>query len=283
MLLKNGIKAKLIQSNDGFNLKCLDEIRFFTNQLKTDAQVPVISDQLWENAKRLATAKFKTTDNWMMLENLIRDFELTNTKIKYKSDFEVFIRESKLEDFYSHHGETIFVSTIHKAKGKEFDNVFLMLEYYSAPDDDLMRQLYVAITRAKQNLTIHSNTGYFDNIHTTNINLVGSADTNPPPEQLAMHTTHKDVDLGYFHRTQKDVNVLKAGDDLITDGDELLDLNKRPILKFSRLFKQHLQDVENRGYKLVTAKVNFIIYWQQENTQQEIKIVLPRLYFNKTN
>ena len=158
-----------------------------------------------------------------------------------------------------------------------------MLEYYSAPDDDLMRQLYVAITRAKQNLTIHSNTSYFDNIHTANINLVESADTNPPPEQLAMHTTHKDVDLGYFHRTQKDVNVLKAGDDLITDGDELLDLNKRPILKFSRLFKQHLQDVENRGYELVTAKVNFIIYWQQENTQQEIKIVLPRLYFNKTS
>jgi ATP-dependent DNA helicase RecQ len=37
-----------------------------------------------------------------------------------------------LEDFYSENGETIFVSTIHKSKGREFDNVYLMLENFDA-------------------------------------------------------------------------------------------------------------------------------------------------------
>jgi ATP-dependent DNA helicase RecQ len=64
--------------------------------------------------------------------NLIRDFEDCNPKKKYKSDFETFVRESKLEDFYNENGETVFVSTIHKAKGKEFDNIFIMLDNYNA-------------------------------------------------------------------------------------------------------------------------------------------------------
>jgi ATP-dependent DNA helicase RecQ len=70
---------------------------------------------------------------------------------------EVFIRESKLEDFFNDNGETIFVSTIHKAKGKEFDNVFLMLENFNPATDEAKRQLYVAMTRAKKNLTVHLN------------------------------------------------------------------------------------------------------------------------------
>ena len=45
--------------------------------------------------------------------NIIKDFETINPYKKYKSDLEVFIRESKLEDFFNENGETIFVSTIH--------------------------------------------------------------------------------------------------------------------------------------------------------------------------
>jgi ATP-dependent DNA helicase RecQ len=56
--------------------------------------------------------------------NIIKDFETTNSKTKYKSDLEKFVRESKLEDFFNEYGETVFVSTIYKAKGKEFYNFF---------------------------------------------------------------------------------------------------------------------------------------------------------------
>src|SRR5690606_16746541 len=107
--------------------------------------------------KRKTIERFKTSSKFEICNNLIKDFEATNTKRKYKSDFEVFIRESKLEDFISENGETIFVSTVHKAKGKEFNNVFLLLDKFDAREDEKKRQLYVAMTRAKQNLTIHLN------------------------------------------------------------------------------------------------------------------------------
>jgi ATP-dependent DNA helicase RecQ len=282
LLLKNGVQAKLIQTNYAFSLYNLAEIRSFLTLLNTGDQIHVITDDAWENAKRVTAVNFKNSNNWMICENLIKDFEITNAKKKYKSDQEVFIRESKLEDFYTRSGETIFVSTIHKAKGKEFDNVFLMLEDLASPNDDIKRQVYVAITRAKQNLTIHLNTNHFDHINTVNLERVEHFGQNAPPTQLAMQLTHEDIWLDYFMRTQQYVSLLMAGDELIVDDGECMNDQRKPILKFSKSTVERISAIETKGYKLKNAKVDFIVYWQKEGTDREIKIVLPKLYFEKT-
>ncbi len=100
LLTKKGLQAKLIQSNDGFSLYNLAEVRFFLNELKLDDDVFTISDDVWGNAKRKLIDRYKHSSKFEICNNLIKDFEATNTKRKYKSDLEVFIRESKLEDFY---------------------------------------------------------------------------------------------------------------------------------------------------------------------------------------
>ena len=124
----------------------------------------VINDDIWANAKRVVRNTFQNSTKFEICKTLIKDFEVTNTKKKYSSDLEVFIRESKLEDFYKENGEIIFVSTIHKSKGKEFDNVFIMLENLTLDSDQVKRQLYVAMTRAKTNLSIHLNGDYLEQI-----------------------------------------------------------------------------------------------------------------------
>ena len=35
------------------------------------------------------------------------------------------------------------------------------------------------------------------------------------------------------------------------------------------------------GYELKSSSVNFIIYWKKEDAEQEVKIILPELYFEK--
>lgn len=42
-----------------------------------------------------------------IVNRLLKDFEETNKSGRYKSDLELFIRESKLEDFLEQDGETI--------------------------------------------------------------------------------------------------------------------------------------------------------------------------------
>lgn len=281
MLLKNGMPAKLIQANDGFNLYDLMEIRCLLDLLKTGDQSPAISDDNWANTKRVVTEKFRKSDNRAICDSIIKDFEATNTKTKYKSDLEVFIRESKLEDFYAPGGDTIFVSTVHKAKGKEFDNIFLVMENTPAFTDEIARQLYVAITRAKRNLAIHINTNHFDKINVDNMDRVKDINTYLPPGQLAMHLTHKDIYLDYFSETQRQVLVLMAGDELIVSEGRCLNLNRQPVLKFSNSFLERLENMKIHGYKLISAKVNFIVYWTGKNARQELCIVLPKLYFEK--
>ncbi|MDR3602912.1 MAG: 3'-5' exonuclease, partial [Desulfosporosinus sp.] len=131
LLIKSGRQAKLIQSNEGFNLYNLLEIRYFLSRLNLADDVYIIHDELWENAKRKLAEQFGSSLNLESCLNLIQEFEAANPKYKYKSDLEIFIRESVLEDFIGETMETIFVSTIHKAKGREFDNVFLMLDQFN--------------------------------------------------------------------------------------------------------------------------------------------------------
>ncbi len=93
----------------------------------------------------------------MLCLNIIREFELIHPKTKYISDLELFINESKMEDFAEAGTDTVLVSTMHKAKGKEFDNVYIMLNHFDMSTDEKRRLLYVAMTRAKERLVIHYN------------------------------------------------------------------------------------------------------------------------------
>ncbi len=281
VLLKSGLQAKLIQTNDGFSLQNLSEVRFFLSQLNLTSDVFIITEDIWDNAKRQLRNKFQTSTKLEICNNIISDFEATNPKKKYKSDLEVFIKESKLEDFFNESGEVIFVSTIHKAKGKEFDNVFLMLENINPTSDETNRLLYVAMTRAKQNLNIHLNGNYLDNIMAENLERVKDTQIYLQSNELAMHLTYKDVWLDYFKNSQHFISQLVSGDLLTISGDELLTSNGKSILKFSRQFLTRLEAVRQNGYVLKDAKVNFILFWKKEDSEQEIKIILPELYFER--
>ncbi|MCO5229922.1 MAG: RecQ family ATP-dependent DNA helicase [Chitinophagales bacterium] len=282
LILKNNIQAKLIQSNDGFSLYNLNEVRYFLSHLNLADDIYTINDDVWLNAKRKVVNKYRHSNKLEILGNIIREFEASNPKKKYKSDLEVFIRESKLEDFFNENGETIFVSTIHKAKGKEFDNVFIMLENFNPTTDEAKRLLYVAMTRAKTNLTIHLNSNFLDNLTVDNIERIGNKEIHLQPKELAMHLSLKDVWLDYFISRQIFISELKSGDMLTVNGDECLDTHGKSVLKFSKHFVDQIESMKAKNYELKSAKVNFIVYWEKEETEQEVKIVLPELRFERT-
>ena len=223
-----------MQSIDRFNLYDLLEVRYFLDQFNLAGDVYIINDDMWVDAKRKLKERFGGSSNLEICNNLVQDFEATNPKSKYKSDLEVFIRESELEDFYGDNGETVMVSTIHKAKGREFDNVFLMLNKIDVETDDKLRQLYVAMTRAKTNLTIHYNGNYLEAIKTEGLIKMFDNSTYLPPNQLAMQLTHKDVWLDFFASRKPLVSQLNSGDELTLDGEFCRNLKEQPVLEFSK-------------------------------------------------
>ena len=281
LLKQQGIAAKLIQSNEGFNLHQLLEVRIFLHFLNLNPQVSIISPDAWYRAVAQLRERFGHSRNVEWVLNLITAFEQVNPHHKYQSDLDTFIRESKLEDFYGVQRDVVAVSTIHKAKGREFDHVFLYLNGFQALDDDKKRTLYVALTRAKNRLSIISNRhvldeeGGFEGIHVVDEYEPQGGGYRYP---LTIYLGHRDVYLGHFRFCQPAIRALMAGQALAVDSVGCLDDFGQYMVKFSRQFGQRLQAYLQRGYRLQQAWVNFVVLWQGEEDEQEIRIVLPEIH-----
>ncbi len=233
----------------------------------------------WEKAKREVYEKFRSSTKLELVRNLVKDFQDTHPKIKYWSDFKTFIQESNIEDFYRQEGDTLFVSTIHKAKGREFDHVFLMLDGFNGDSDEAKRQVYVALTRAKSRLAIHTNGRFFDPIQSPDVQRVENSAPWLPPRRIAVHLTLKDIYLDYFTFIQHRVAGLMSGQDLQILPEGLADQSGSLVLRFSKKFNEQLLARRASGYALTEARVNFIVFWKNKEQDQEYKVVLPELVF----
>ena len=102
-----------------------------------------------------------------------------------------------------------------------------------------------------------------------------------PPNQLSMHLTLKDVWLDFFINRQIAISELKNGDSLRLNSMECFDEKGNSVLKFSKQFTAQIEKLKAKNFELKSAKVNFVLYWKKEETQQEIKIILPELTFER--
>jgi len=281
LLRRNKLPVRLIQNSDEIQLSNLLEIRFFLNELKLEEDAFIIHDEVWGKAKSELISKFQTSTVLEMVQGLVKEFESIHPKRKYKSDFQEFIRESKMEDFFKASGETIFVSTIHKAKGKEFDNVFILLEDFKVSSDEAKRQLYVALTRAKKSISIHTNVASLDHLTKAEINTIEVKENQIPPQQITRLCGHGDLYLSYFAFVQHRFENLKSGDKLIINAEGLANIHNQLILKFSKKFKLEIEDYKGMGYVPLEAKAHFIAFWKNAEMKIETKIVLPEIVFER--
>ena len=283
LLLKNGLPVRLIQTNSDFSLSKLDEIRYFMQAAHFHEGGPVFDDDDWNQAKAMLYKRFSRSTNLYICNNLLRAFESAYRKVKYKSDFENFVEESRLEDFSEAGTSEIIVSTIHKVKGKEYDNVFLMLDNLYPRTDELRRQLYVAMTRAKENLHIHLNTTFLRGYDAAGLEYVYDMAGYGVPEEMALSCSLKDVWLSDFKNRQAQLSNLMGGDRLIVKDGRVYDLNGKETVKFSGIMQRRIRDLQERGYVLSEVVVDFIVWWKEKESGKEIRVLLPVLYFVRKN
>lgn len=277
MLKQNGLSAKLIQTNDGFPLHNLYELRYFSNLVLADDSSPDINLDDWKEAGRKLVLHARQSDKLELALAAIRAFESVNPKRIYKSDWKAFLFESKLEDFIRIGTDTVYISTIHKAKGKEFDNVYILSNQLRPDRDELKRLLYVAITRAKNNLEVHYNESFLRGLKVSGMSYRQDSEVYPEPAHLVISLTHRDVNLGYFEYVQPKMVGLLSGSPLSILSDGLGNAHAQQLLKFSGGFKATLEGYKAKGYQLTSAIVNFMVYWKKQGGDREVMIVLPQI------
>lgn len=285
LLQRNGISSKLIQSMDGFRFINLAEVRFFIKFIEKRAKTPIISNDIWDNAKEATYSKYQRSHCLLYVKRFISLFEKTNNA-KYFSDLKEFAFESSIENFcYANDDKDVIVSTIHKAKGREFDNVYMLItDYNYYQDDQLLRRYYVGLTRAKNRLFIHTNTNCFDRL-VADKHVIDQNDYLLPDE-IVLQLSHKDVYLKFFKEHKQEILSLQGGDTLHYNNHFLFDTRKNiAIAKLSSRMKETLLFWFDKGYEVKSASVRFVVAWKSREDSKddpETAVLLPDLVlYNK--
>ena len=267
LLRKHGIKSKLVQSMEGFRFSNLAEVKYLLKYIAKRVTTPLIPDDIWEEAKR---ATFKTYNESQCLPYVKRCTELFEQtyRAKYHTDLWEFVFESSVEDFCDVSDAEVVVSTIHKAKGREFDDVYMLIFDNPYKDEKLFRQYYVGITRAKNRLFIHTNSDLFSNYPIDSINIDNRQ--YPMPEEIVLQLSHKDVFLDFFKNIKQEVLALRSGDPLIyEDSYFLIPSTHRAVAKLSTNMQANITAWKEKGYSVHSASVRFVVAWKPKEAPKE--------------
>lgn len=214
---------------------------------------------------------------------MMRDFERVNPT-KYQSDLDELIKESNYEDFYADEKEAILISTIHKAKGREFDTVYMLLNGRFMETDENMRKLYVGMTRAKNALYIHCNSELFSMDTVPGVTYTDDGTVYGEPNELTLQLTHKDVVLDFFRDKKDAILGLHSGIVLSVKENYLCaEINGQNVrvAKFSKACRERLQRLQDKGYHPCSAVVRFVVAWKNKEDEKEIAVLLPDLFLRR--
>ena len=259
-LEQRGLHATIAQSMGGFRFGNLAEVRYFLRHLGNNDEV-AISKEKWEEAKQRTLETYESSTCLSVMEHFFADFEVTHL-LYYHSDLREYIFESNIEDFIAADDKSVFVSTIHKAKGREFDTVYLLSPVPDGRDVNDLRSYYVGLTRAKHNLYLV---------------------TNPPSQfsSISIALNMRDVWLDFFKGRKEIVLRLRSGDSLQYKDGYFLNEQGINIAALSASGKDKLKAWINKGYEVISAKVSYTLAWKPQDSETEYAVCLANLVLSK--
>lgn len=294
LLNELGVSTRLLAGFDGFRSADLFEIKCFEHQLQQNVgESGIILESNWGDSVDWFRTKFKSSLHYQTCMDVITKFDAVNPEKKLLVDWRDYSRGINIEDAVKPESDKIFVSTMHKAKGKEYDHVFMMLDNFNYSNAESRRLLYVASSRAKRTLHIHANVAFYDYINVSYISRTEYKGLLTKPSYYEMILGHKDINLSSLQypialRFLKDI---RTGDSLVSDEIRIKDSvliglkpshQKGNLLLFSRKFiNEKYKPMLKNGYSLSKASVEYIVFWYDRDKDKEFKIVLPRLRFER--
>jgi len=281
LLKRQGIMATLIQTRDDFRLMDMYEIRSFFSKVKELTQHKVSLDIIIQ-AVDFIKETMQHSNNLPFVIDALKKILPAKSFFDESEMFISDLNDLLFETFYSdiYNSNQITVSTFHKAKGKEFDNVYLMYPQSYISKDEEIRLFYVGLTRAKINLSIHSNMD-FNNIKVSDMNIFLDKNEYQDPDHLEIYLNHKDIALGSCKTYANNIKLLYSGMDISLVDYRFTFQNKYLAFMSNAAKKQH-QDRLDKGYEIVSVQVNHLVYWYDKLDGKDHLIVLPKILYKKT-
>lgn len=280
-LLQRGIPARLVTDQSGFRLGQLLELQWFTYHLRKtkSPEQDRLDDETWKNTQKDLEIRFSNSDKLWLARLVIESFAEQNPR-KFFQAWQLFLYEAQTQDFLFARGKEILVSTMHKAKGKEFGRVALLLNRNQLDREEQKRVVYVALTRAKQRLHIHTRLPLFRSWSLPGLTHHRHEQTYPAPSTLWFSCSMKEVYLGFFERpeVQQGIRKLHAGTELqvLSQAAGQFGLEEgKPLVTLSRKGVQRMEKMLADGYRIQKVKVDYLVRWRSKNEgAKKVTVVL---------
>ncbi len=275
-LLESGIKAKYLLDSNGFDIGNLVEIQDFGIFL---------TNMNFESALVEFKKQYQKSKNYNLANRVIRKFQSEYSQYLSHKDIALFFmdyaKEICLEEFLDKQSRVV-VSTMHKAKGKEFDAVYIGIENEFCKKDSSeydTRLLYVALTRAKVNLHIHTkNKKLFEILkpHTTNHYIYNSKDDKL--RKICILMTLEDIKLAdKCNQTGIKISKPLAGEKCTIKQESTKEFiffniykDSHRIATLSQSFRDKILEKISQGYTLDSeVEIEYICYWSDKKLQND--------------
>jgi len=286
------INVKYITSKDGFRLGQLVELQDFLEQWKKSSYLEA---EAWIKLHYSSSANYPLAQK--VIERFINENNTESLVPEYLAvAFEEYLYDIEFDEFEFTKAKVI-VSTMHKAKGKEFDSVYVMVENNFIQDDYQRRLLYVAITRAKENLYIHTQDRCFKPMEPLANEVVSVTQTDAAPDSiiytmglgdlaLASDAAVKGIRLSN-PQAGETVQIEQVTNEdgsiwfkLLKEGRTIAILSK-PDNGKNRLSSKIIQK-KLEGYTLgLNTTIEYIVRWKGEFEQQQYDQILCKVEMYK--
>lgn len=290
-LVSKSIKAKYITSKDGFSLGNLIELQDFVS-FWTESNV--------DKALAKLEAIYSTSKNYQLAQSVVQRFldeyedKVKHSQRHFATIFEEYLKEITFEEFEISKSDVI-VSTMHKAKGREFDSVYICIEENFIKDEYDKRLMYVSITRAKSKLFIHTKNNLFDFLTRYCDDVVEYGQIDKEPNRIVFLMSLGDIALSNEYSADgierscpmagESVNIKFAfnGFGIYKNNIQISRLAAASNDKSERLSSKIVQK-QLQGYQLEeNTDIDYVVLWEDKNTGKFLKQVLCKVYMYKRN
>lgn len=293
-LQENGCKFRHLRhsSRDRFSICHLREVIAFRELLLKQPQIGAqpFTPEEFRGLLDECMSQLDTGTSWEMVRCMVDDYLAQEANPTLYS-WDAYVQEVRPQDLAGSEAGHIQLSTMHAAKGLQWDRVVLCLDNWKPQDAQSFHLLYVACTRARKSITVVGNTEGMP-AEWLNMFTRHRLTQNPKiPRSLEMDLGMSDVYLGHYlkddhygHDLQKILSTEKGGSLLTVPESHKTALlsGKLYALWYSSSFQEKaMQWLAQDGYSPESAKLMHVCRWKDPNTAKERWVPLVKLKLSR--
>jgi ATP-dependent DNA helicase RecQ len=159
-----------------------------------------------------------------------------------------------------------------------------MVPDYNYNEDDNLRLLYVAITRAKSNLYIFSNSNFFKSLADETAIIIKDDFEYSEPRHVSVHLNYANVNLNFFknERVTHTLGNIHSGTPLqYMESDKAFYTEQRHACMMSKAGRSEMDNWFNKGFHVKEAEAEFVVKWYCSEDEKTYPVVLPKIILEK--